>query len=62
MTNLGYLGLIRAGGNSSAAPVLARPVFLKVKMKFNFYIKQVINKIADVIFGVIRLIILSYNR
>ena len=51
-----------AGGNGPAAPVLAGPVFLKVKMKFSFYRKQIINKTASVIFGLIRLIILSYNR
>ena len=27
----------RAGGNSPAAPVLAGPVFLKVKMEVHFY-------------------------
>ena len=43
--------ICRVSRSSPAAPVLAGPVFLKVKMKFNFYIKQVINKIADVIFG-----------
>ena len=53
---------IRAGGNGPAAPVLAGPVFLKVKVKFHFYNKQVINITASVIFGLVRLIILSYNR
>ena len=52
----------RAGGNGPAAPVLAGPVFLKVKMKFKFYKKQLMNKNASVIFVLIRLIILSYNR
>ena len=52
----------RAGGNGPAAPVLAGPVFLKVKMKFNFYKKQLMNKSASVIFVLFRLIILSYNR
>ena len=56
-----YIISFRAGGNGPAAPVLAGPVFLKVKMKFNFYKKQVINKSASVIFGLVRLIILSYN-
>ena len=51
-----------AGRNGPAAPVLAGPVFLKVKMKFNFYKKEVSNKSAGVIFGLVRLIILSYNR
>ena len=27
----------RAGGNGPAAPVLAGPVFFKVKMNFHFY-------------------------
>ena len=53
---------IRAGGNGSAAPVLAGPVFLKVKIKIHFYKNQVINKSASVIVGLIRLIILSYHR
>ena len=52
----------RAGRNGSAAPVLAKPVSLKVKIKFHFYNKQVINKSASVIFGLVRHIILSYNR
>ena len=54
--------VFRAGGNGLAAPVLAGPVFLKVKMKFNFYKKQVINKSASVIFVLVKLTILSYNR
>ena len=53
---------VRAGGNGPAAPVLAGPVFLKAKMKFNFYKKQLMNKSASVIFVLFRLIILSYNR
>ena len=53
--------LYRASGNGPAAPVLAGPVFLKVKMKFIFYKKQVINESASVIFRLVRLIILSYN-
>ena len=52
----------RVGGNVPATLVLARPVFLKVKIKFHFYIKQVINKSVSVIFGLVRLSILSYNR
>ena len=47
---------IRSGGNCPAAPV-----FSKVK-KFHFYKKQVINKSASMIFGLVRLSILSYNR
>ena len=53
--------LHRAGRNGPAALVLAGPVFLKVKMKFNFYKKQEINKSASVIVGLVRLIILSYS-
>ena len=52
----------RAGRNSPAAPLLAGPVFLKVKMKYKFYKKEVINKSASVIFGLVTLIILSYKR
>ena len=52
----------RAGGNGPAAPVLAKPVFLKVKIKIHFHKKQVIKKSASVIFELVRLIILSYNR
>ena len=51
----------RASRNGPAALVLAGPVFLKVKIKFHFYNKQVINKSASVIFGLVRLIVLSYN-
>ena len=51
----------RAGGNGLAAPVLTGPVFLKVKMKFNFYKKETMNKNASVIFRLVKLIILSYN-
>ena len=57
-----FLGTNMTGGNSPAAAVLAEPVFLKVKMKCNFYIKQVINNSDSVIFGLARLIILTYNR
>ena len=49
----------RAGGNGPAAPVLARPVFLKLKMKFNFYKKQVINKSACVIVGLVKPVIIK---
>ena len=51
-----------ASGSGPAAPVLAGSVFLKVKLNFNCYEKQVINKSASVIFGFVRLIILSYNK
>ena len=54
--------MIRAGGSSPAIPVLTGPVFLKVKVKFHFYKMPVINKSVSVIFGLVRLIILSYNK
>ena len=45
MVSSGYHGF-RAGENGPAAPVLAGPVFLKVKkMKVNFYKKQTIKKV-----------------
>ena len=48
-------------GNGPAALVLAGPGFVKVKIKFHFYKKkkQVIKKSASVIFGPVRLVILS---
>ena len=52
----------KAGGSSLVVLVLAGPVFLKVKIKVNFYKKQVINKSASVIFELARLIVLSYSR
>ena len=52
----------RAGGIGPAAPVLIGPVFLKIKTKFHFCKRQIISKSASVILGLIRLIILSYNR
>ena len=45
-----------------ATPDLARPVFLKVGVEFYFCKKQLINKSVSVIFGLVRLIILSYNE
>ena len=33
-----------AGRNGPAAPVLAGPIFVKVKLNFNCYKKQVANK------------------
>ena len=39
------------GRTGPAGPVLARLVFIKVKAKFHFYKKQVINKSAGVILG-----------
>ena len=52
----------RASINGPADPVLAGPVFLKVEMKFHFYKKQVINEGASMIFGLVRLLILSYYK
>ena len=45
----------RAGRNGLAAPVLAGSIFLKVKTELYFYKKQVINKSASVISGLVRL-------
>ena len=52
----------RGGASSPASPVLAGLLFLKLKIIFHFYIKQVINKTTSVIFVLLRLIILSCNR
>ena len=49
----------KAGRSNPTTPVLAGPVFLKVKIKYHFYKKQAINKSASVIFGLVRLIILD---
>ena len=54
--------MCRVGGNGLAALVLAGAVFLEVKMQFHFYKKQVINKSASMIFELVWLIIISYNR
>ena len=54
---------VRGVGIGPAGPVLAGPLFLKVKTNFHFTeLKQVINRSASVIFGLVRLIILCYNR
>ena len=53
--------ICRASRNGPAAPVLGKPLFLNVKVKFHFYEKQVINKSASVIFGFVSFIILSYS-
>ena len=46
-----------------AGPVLAGPLSVfKVKIKFHFCKKQVMNRSASVIFRLVRLIILLYNR
>ena len=54
-----YVCMCGASENGPAAPILAGPVLLKVKMKFSFYKKQVLNKSAGVIFRLLRLIIVS---
>ena len=61
-----YLRLVkshyRASGIGPAAPVLAGPVFSQGKSKIPFLRKASNKQSASVIFGLIRLIILSYNR
>ena len=52
----------RASEISPAAPVLARPVFSQGKNKLPFLQKESNKQSANVIFGLIRLIILSKNR
>ena len=60
--SLKYHGF-RAGGNGLAAPVLAGPVFLRVKNRSPFYKGQGVKKSASVIFvGLDRLVILGYNE
>ena len=54
--------LFRAGGIGPAAPVLARPVFSQGISKIPFLQKASNKQSASVISGLIRLIILSYNR
>ena len=52
--------LLRASGSGPAALVLAGPVFLKVKIKFHLYKKQVIKNCVN--FELVSLVILSCNR
>ena len=52
----------RAGEIGPAAPVLAGPVFPQGKSKVPFLQKTSNKQSASVILGLIRLIILSYNR
>ena len=52
----------RAGGIGLAAPVLTGPVFSQGKSKIPFLQKASNKQSASVILGLIRLIILSYNR
>ena len=52
----------RAGGIGPAAPILAGPVFSQGKNEIPFLQKANNKQSACVILGLIRLIILSYNR
>ena len=52
----------RAGGIGPAAPVLAGPVFSQGKSKIPFLQKASNKQSASVILGLIKRIILSYNR
>ena len=52
----------RAGGTGPAAPVLAGPVFSQGKNKIPFLQKASNKQSASMILGLVRLIILSYNR
>ena len=54
--------LNRAGGISPAAPVLAGPVLSQGKNKISFLQNASNKQSASVILGLIRVIILSYNR
>ena len=49
-------------GVSPAGQVLAGPLLSKVKMKLHFCKKQAMNRSASMIFRLVRLIILLYNR
>ena len=51
-------GLRKRSGQSG----FGRTIISQAKTNFHFYIKQVINKTASVIFVLLRLIILSCNR
>ena len=48
-------------GAGPAGQVLAGPLLFKVKIKFHFCKKQVMNRNASVVFRLVRLIILLYN-
>ena len=54
--------IAKAVANGPVGQVLAGPLFLKVKTKFHFYKKQVINKSTRMIFGLVQLVILRYSR
>ena len=62
INNILIMELFRAGGIGPAASVLARPVFSQGKSKIPFLQKASNKQSASVILGLIRLIILSYNR
>ena len=49
-------------GAGPAGQVLAGPLLSKVKMKLHFCKKQAMNRSASMIFRLVRLIILLYNR
>ena len=51
----------RGSATGLASPVLAGPLFPKVKSKFQFYKKQGIIKSDSMNFGLFRLITLRYN-
>ena len=56
------MGMLNVRSRDSATgPVLVGPLFLKVKLKFQFYKKQGIIKSASMNFGLVRLIVLRYN-
>ena len=48
----------KAAVNGLVGQVLAGPRFLKVKTKFHFYKKQIINKSARVVFRLVKVVIL----
>ena len=54
--------IIQGWQKQSGCSSFGHTSFSQGKMKFNFYKKQLINKSATVIFGLISIIILSYNR
>ena len=56
------LCIIRASGIGPATPVLARSVFSQGKNKIPFLQKASNKQSASVILGLVRLIILSYDR
>ena len=49
-------------GAGPAGQVLAGPLLSKVKMKLHFCKKQAMNRSASMIFRLVRLIVLLYNR